>query len=76
MAWGYSILACTPVPFIGNSFPACPVPSCTFRLAEALVVNDLPLPQEADGVLYIRIIRQTQYVVVGGAGFLLWCNHV
>ena len=44
----------------------------THRLAEALEVNDLPLTQEADDVVDIRIVGHAQDVVVGNPGLLLW----
>ena len=37
-------------------------------------MNDLPFPEEADGIAHIRFLHQTQNVVVGGAGFLLCCQ--
>lgn len=37
---------------------------------EPLEVDDLPLPEEADGVTDFRIVDGAQNVVVGGAGFL------
>ena len=39
-------------------------------LAKALEVDDLPLPQEADDVVYVGIIAETQDVIVCDAGFL------
>ena len=39
--------------------------------AEPLEVDDLPLTQESDGIADIRVIAQTQDVVVGYAGLLL-----
>ena len=45
-------------------------------LAEALEVDNLPLPQEADHVIHIRIVGQAENVVVGEAGLLLWCDLV
>ena len=45
-------------------------------LAEALEVHDLPLPQEADNIIYVRIVGKTQDVVIGKAGLLLCCNGV
>ena len=41
-------------------------------LPEALEVDDLPLPEELDDVVDVRIIAQTQDVVVGDPGLLLW----
>lgn len=48
----------------------------THRLAEALEVNDLPLTQEADDVVDIRVVGKAQNVVIGEAGFLFCCNGV
>ena len=45
-------------------------------LAEPLEVHDLPLPQEADNIIYVRIVGKTQDVVIGKAGLLLCCNGV
>ena len=45
-------------------------------LAEALEVDDLPGPQEPDGVVDVWIVRHAQDVVIRKAGFLLCCNHV
>ena len=44
--------------------------------AEALEVDDFTGPQELDHIVDIRVIRQTQDVVVGDTGFLLCCNHI
>lgn len=44
-------------------------------LTEPLEVDDLPLPQEADHVVYIRVVGQAEDVIVGEPGLLLWCNH-
>ena len=43
--------------------------------AEPLEVDYLPLAQELDNVVYVRVIAEAQDVIVGDAGFLLWCNH-
>ena len=48
----------------------------TQGFTEPLEVNDFPLTQEADDVAYIRVIRQTENVVVGKAGLLFWCDLV
>ena len=45
-------------------------------LAEALEVDHLPGPQELDDIVDIRIVAQTQDVVVCRAGFLLCCDLV
>ena len=42
------------------------------RLAESLEVNHLPLPEELDHVIHIRVVRQPENVVVGNPGLLLW----
>lgn len=38
-------------------------------------MHDLPLPQKADGVDDVRIVHQTENIVVGGAG-LLFRRHI
>ena len=45
-------------------------------LAKALEVDDLPLPQEADDVVHVRIIAEMQDVIVCDAGLLFWCDSV
>ena len=45
-------------------------------LAEALEVDDLPLPQEADDVVHVRVVAEPQDIVVGEAGLLFWCDSV
>lgn len=47
-------------------------PQKLHRFAEALEVNHLPFPQELDYVIYIRIIGQTQDVIIGYPGLLFW----
>ena len=44
-------------------------------LTKALEVNDFPLPQEFDHIVYIRIIRNTQNIIIGRSG-LLFCQGV
>lgn len=44
-------------------------------LAETLEVDDLTLPEELDYIVYIRVIRQTQDVVVGHTGLLFSCIY-
>ena len=44
--------------------------------AEALEVNDLPLPQKADDVVHVRVVGQAEDVVIGQAGLLLWGDFV
>ena len=41
-------------------------------LTKALEVNDFPLPQEFDHIVYIRIIRNTQNIIIGRSGLLFW----
>ena len=43
----------------------------TQAIGEALVVNDLALAQELDGIAHVGVVRQTQNVVVGHARLLL-----
>lgn len=45
-------------------------------LAEALEVHDLPLPQEPDNVVDVRVVAQAQNVVIGEPSLLLCCNHI
>ena len=45
-------------------------------LTEALEVDHFPGPQELDDIVDIRIVAQTQDVVVCRAGFLLCCDRV
>lgn len=40
------------------------------RIAEALVVYDLPRPQELDGLDDIRVVGKAQDVVIAQPGFL------
>lgn len=39
-----------------------------------LEVNDFPLTKEFDNIIYIRIIRQAENVIVGYPGFLFCCQ--
>ena len=48
------------------------LPEQLHGLAETLEMDDLPLPQEADHIIHIRVIRQPQNVVVSGPGLLFW----
>ena len=41
-------------------------------LTKALEVHDLPLPEELDHVIHIRVIGQPQNVVIGDPCLLLW----
>ena len=41
-------------------------------LTETLEVDDLPLSEELDDIVDIRIIAQPQDVVIGDPGLLLW----
>ena len=45
-------------------------------IGKPLVMHDLPLTQEFDGLLHIGIVAETENVVVGDTRFLLWCNHI
>lgn len=51
-----------------------PLPQALDGLAEALEVDDLPLPQEFDHVVHVRVVRETENVVVGHPGLLLCCQ--
>lgn len=39
---------------------------------KSLEVYDLTLPEELDHIVYIRVIGETQNIVVGHPGFLFW----
>ena len=43
--------------------------------AKALEMYNLPLPQELNNIIYIRVIAKAKNVVIGDAGLLLCCNH-
>ena len=45
-------------------------------LTEALEMDDLPFTQKTDGRDHVRVVHQTQNIVIGGAGFLLCCDAV
>ena len=42
------------------------------RFTKPLEVNNLPLPEEFDHIVHIRIVRKPQDVVIGHACFLFW----
>ena len=44
--------------------------------AEPLEVDDLPLPEEPDGVVHIRVIAEPENVVVSHPSLLLCCNLI
>ena len=44
--------------------------------AKALEMHDFPRPQELDDVVDVRIVGQTQDVVIGDPGLLLCGNHI
>ena len=46
------------------------------RFAEALIMNDLPLPEKLDCIPDVGVVDQPEDVVVAQAGFLLCCNHI
>ena len=41
--------------------------------AEALEVDDFPLPQELDDIVHIRVVTQAKDVIIGYASLLLCC---
>lgn len=45
-------------------------------LAKALIMDDLPLPQELDWLDNIRIVYHAQNVVIGDPRLLLWGDFV
>ena len=44
-------------------------------LTKTLEVYDFPLPEELDHIVYVRIVRQPQNIVIGDPSFLL-CQGV
>jgi len=47
------------------------------RFTESLEVNNLSCPQEADWVGNLwNVADNTENIVIGGTGFLLWCDLV
>ena len=42
--------------------------------AKPLEMDDLPFTQKTDGRDHVRVVHQTQNIVIGGAGFLLCCT--
>lgn len=54
----------------------CEVFGLPHRVAEALEVHDLALPQELERLAHVGVVDQAQQVVVGCAGLLLWYYHV
>ena len=45
-------------------------------ITEALEVDDLPLTQEADHIVDVRIVGETKDIIIGKAGFLFWYDCV
>ena len=48
------------------------LPEQLYRLAEALEVDNLPLPKELDHIIHIRVIGKPQNIVIGDSCLLLW----
>lgn len=49
----------------------------TQAFTKPLEVYNLPCTQEFYNFIYIRaVLCQTQEIIVGGAGFLLWCDFI
>ena len=48
------------------------LPQKFHRFAEALEVNDFPLPQEFDHVIDVRIVAEPQDIIISGSGLLFW----
>ena len=59
-----------------NVFSVHSLPRQFHSLAEALEMDDLPFTQKTDGRDHVRVVHQTQNIVIGGAGFLLCCDAV
>ena len=45
-------------------------------LAKTLEVYDFPFPEELDHIVYVRIVRQPQNIVIGDPSFLLWHGKI
>ena len=45
-------------------------------IGKPLIMHDLPLSEELDGLSYVGVIAEAQNVVVGDSCLLLWCNHI
>lgn len=46
------------------------------RLAETLKMDDFSGSEEPDDVADVRVVGEAEDIVVGHAGFLLWCDLV
>lgn len=46
------------------------------QFAEPLEVHYLTCPEEADNIVHVRVIGETEDVVICGTGFLLGCNYI
>ena len=46
------------------------------RITETLIVNDLPLSEEFQGIAHIGIVNKAQEIVVGDSCLLLCCNRI
>ena len=53
-----------------------PILSKPQPLAEALIMDNLPLPQEPDRIIHIRIVGNAQNIVIRYASLLLCCNCI
>lgn len=42
--------------------------------AESLEVYDLPRAEEPDDIIYVRVVTETEDIVIGDAGLLLCCQ--
>lgn len=45
------------------------------RIAEALIMDDLPFTEEAERIEYIGIVNEAEQIIVGDASLLLCCNE-
>lgn len=46
------------------------------QFTESLVMDHFSFPQKFDGFAYIVILNNTQNIVIGASGFLLWGDPV
>ncbi len=52
------------------------IPQELYSLSKPLEMDDFSLPQELDRIIHIRIIADTQDIIIGRPGLLLWYDHL
>ena len=48
------------------------IPEKLNRFTETLEMDNFPFPEEFDDIVHIRVVTDSQNVVIGGSGFLFW----